>query len=946
MSEQDELIQEFLVESYENLDRLDGEFLALEENPESTETLSSVFRTIHTIKGLCGFLGFEHLESVTHGGETLLSELREGRLALNEEITTALLRMVDAVREMLTHIERSGEESDEEYADLCGALLELAAIEGKEGPQEQAVDQSGAETDKETVPETTPAVPDQGRVPIGDILLAAGLITEQQIQHALLLQQTGDKRPLGELLVEVAGLEPKQISSALTAQEEHHDSPDTARPESSISSSNIRVQVDQLDNLMNLAGELVLARNQILQGAALSQDPASITTAQRLNLITSELQEQIMKVRMQPIGMLWAKLPRVVRDLAKQLGKSVNLEMEGKSTELDKTLLEAIKDPLTHLVRNAVDHGVEDPATREAAGKPTEGILLLRAYHESGQVFIEIVDDGAGIDAQKVRNKAVSQRLLSREEADGLSDRQACALIFSAGLSTATHVTNVSGRGVGMDVVKNNIEKIGGTVEVNSTLGKGTTILIKIPLTLAIIPALILTTAEDRYAIPQVSLMELVRLEDGRDIESLHGSPVYRLRGELLPLVFLDEQLGVHTGPWDERSDTPQSIVFVRAGEHLFGLVVDEIIDTEEIVVKPLDAQTKAIPIYAGTTILGDGRVALILDVLGIATQSGVLTDEVQSPVCIDDEELGTASRKNKSYLVVATPCDRRLAIELDQVDRLEEFPRASVEHTGTVEVVQYRDEIMPLVRIFSALGIAEDDAAETLQVVVTTRAGQSIGLVVHGHTDIVETSAHDSSGSPGPGIDRSMIVDERVTEILDVESLLQAALGGEGLENATGSSRTANGEEARATRQLCTFYLGEYFFGVDVTEVQEVLRTQPMTRVPGTNEIVRGLINLRGQTITALDMRERMSLPSRRDDPDYDPMNMVLNTGDGIVSILVDSIGDVVTVEESLRASVPPTVSPAVRSILTEVYVLPDSLLLPLDIDRLVNLPAHAVVA
>ena len=537
MEMDESIIKEFLIESYENLDQLDRDLVVLEKDPTDRETLASVFRTIHTIKGTCGFLGFSKLESVAHTGENLLSTLRDGRLLLNPDITTALLSMVDGVREILGHIENEQTEGDGDYTALIETLASLqkagtdpAAAEKKtEGSTPAEVDPDPAGGHEE----------DSEPKKIGDILVEDGQVTPDQVAAASNRQQGGDPRHLGEILVEEGALKPHEVVDALKAQGEH---------KKQVADSSIRVDVELLDKLMNLVGELVLARNQILQFSATQQDTSFAGTSQRLNLITTELQEGVMKTRMQPIGNVWSKFPRVVRDLAQACGKKIRIEMEGKETDLDKTIIEAIKDPLTHIVRNSADHGIESPEVRIAAGKPAEGRLLLRAFHEGGQVNIEITDDGGGIDPEKIKAKAVQKSLITEEQAQRMGDREAVNLIFLPGFSTAEKVSNVSGRGVGMDVVKTNIEKIGGTVDIISRAGEGTTLKIKIPLTLAIIPALIVTCGGDPYAIPQVSLLELVRLESDqarKAIESIHGAPVYRLRGNLLPLVYLNRQLKI-----------------------------------------------------------------------------------------------------------------------------------------------------------------------------------------------------------------------------------------------------------------------------------------------------------------------------------------------------------------------------------------------------------------
>ena len=466
MNDSDDIVKEFLVESYENLDRLDRDLITLEKNPTDREVLGSIFRTIHTIKGTSGFLSFDKLGAVAHVGENLLGQLRDGELQLNREITTALLMTVDAVRQMLASIEASGVEGERDDSALIARLTRL----------QQAV-APAVES-----PSATAAAPPN----IGDLLMQRAGVTPGEIERAAKQQTEGDPRHSGEILVEQGAAQPVDVVEALRVQQ--------TMPGQSASDRTIRLDVALLDQLMNLVGELVLARNQILQFANSTEEGSLLAASQRLNLITSELQEGVMKTRMQPIGNIWSKLPRTVRDLALECGKQVRVEMEGEETELDKTLIEAIKDPLTHIVRNSVDHGIERPEVRQAAGKNPEGRLSLRSFHEGGQVNIEIADDGAGLDQERIRQKALEKGLISAEQAGRLSDREIVNLVFLPGFSTAQTITNVSGRGVGMDVVKTHIEKIGGTVDLQSKPGQGVLVRMKIPLTLAIIPALIVTS--------------------------------------------------------------------------------------------------------------------------------------------------------------------------------------------------------------------------------------------------------------------------------------------------------------------------------------------------------------------------------------------------------------------------------------------------------------------
>jgi len=778
MGDMDDIIREFLVESNENLDQLDHDFVALEKDPKAQDILASIFRTIHTIKGTSGFLGFGKLESVTHAGESLLSKMRDGELTLDAEITSVLLAMVDAVREILASIEASNQEGECNYQALIESLTRLQVSKSGTSPAEADSPSPGkAPAQDETVePEKL----------LGEILVDQGKASPDQVAAALDKQEQGDPRPIGEILVETGAAKPADVREAVKEQKESRGLAAT--------DGNIRVDVGLLDKLMNLVGELVLARNQILQYSTTQQDPVFLGTSQRLNLITTELQEGVMKTRMQPIGNIWARFPRLVRDLAVSCGKQVRVDMEGKQTELDKTLVEAIKDPLTHVVRNAVDHGIESPEDRLACGKPAEGRLFLRAFHEGGQVNIEISDDGAGVNLERVKQKAIERGLITPDQGVRMSDREILNLIFLPGFSTAEKVTNVSGRGVGMDVVKTNIEKIGGVVDVQSQIGKGATLKIKIPLTLAIIPALVVTTGGDRYAIPQVSLLELVRLESEqvrKSIEMIHGAPVYRLRGRLLPLVYLNRTLGIEQNsplPGSEKAvDAVANIVVLKADDRQFGLVVEEINDTEEIVVKPLGKQLKGISTFAGATIMGDGRVALILDVMGLAQRAGVVTEVRDRALAEKTTQTKDDSDNRQALLLLQGPDNGRMAIPLALVARLEEFEPGAVEKAGGQTVVQYRDQILPLITLSGALPErrtkprhpeVSDGAVgngEKIHVVVYTNHDKTVGLMVDRILDIVEANLGTERRTGRRGTLGSLVIQGRVTELLDVEGIIHA---------------------------------------------------------------------------------------------------------------------------------------------------------------------------
>lgn len=549
-----------------------------------------------------------------------------------------------------------------------------------------------------------------------------------------------------------------------------------------VAEQSIRINVELLDKLMNLVGELVLSRNQILQFISTMSDANFITVSQRLNLITSELQEGVMKTRMQPIGNVWSKFTRVVRDLSASCNKRVNLEMFGKETELDKTLIEAIKDPLTHIVRNSVDHGIEAPEIRRAAGKPEEGTLTLKAYHEGGHVNIEVHDDGGGISAEKVKAKALQKGLISADQASRMSEREALNLIFLPGLSTAERVTNVSGRGVGMDVVRTNIERINGTIDIQSKPGVFTTLKIKIPLTLAIIPALIVTCLGNRYAIPQVSLLELVHLEPEdvkTHIQFIKDTPLYRLRGKLLPLVYLVKELEL-IEEFDTKDNTTSiNIVVLQAGEIQFGLVVDHINDTQEIVVKPLSKLLKNQFAFSGATIMGDGKISLILDVTGFARKAGLLTSNGQASKLKQMNQMHDEQNQKQTLLLLRAGVDKLMAVPMNKVERIEEFMISSIEAVGNQEVVQYRNSLMPLLRLGEFINNTKyvTENKDRVQVIVHSYGKGNFGLIVDHVYDIVEGSYTVHDHIKRKGILGTSVIEEKATEILDVDSIISSVL-------------------------------------------------------------------------------------------------------------------------------------------------------------------------
>tara|TARA_R110002111_G_scaffold262289_1_gene337807 strand:+ start:90077 stop:92743 length:2667 start_codon:yes stop_codon:yes gene_type:complete len=739
----DDILQEFLAESWENLGQLDSEIVELEKDPKNAELIASIFRTIHTIKGTCGFLGLTNLGAVAHSAENVLGKMREGILDVSPGAISLVLEAIDQIKELLQGLEATGEEPKVDHSSLTSMLDELADYATKQAAE--------AKAQPAPVVEQAPAEVSSG---------------SQQAQSI-----ASEQQPLKEDvdISEAPRLESEAESTGLAVSAGVSDGEAIAAKSSKVSVADlsIRVNVHVVDSLMNMVGELVLTRNQLLQLARGDEESKYAAPIAHLNRVTTDLQEGVMKTRMQPIGNAWNKLPRLVRDLSQVTTKHIELVMTGAETELDRTVLDAIKDPLTHMVRNSADHGIELPEVRKASGKPESGTIHLNAYHEGGHVIIEIQDDGAGISRDKVLKKAISQGLIKEADAANVTDSHIFSMIFQAGFSTAETVSSISGRGVGMDVVRTQIEKIGGTVDLSSKIGKGTMVRIKIPLTLAIVSALVLESGGQPFAIPQLGVVELVRLttEDRKKIETIHNKEVFRLRDRLLPLVHLNEVLELEEKPLADDDVHDTNIVVVQVGEDQFGLIVSRIFDTEEIVVKPVGRLLKNIGLYQGTTILGDGSVVMILDVAGIFNKCG---NSPHTQTMAEETAQGT-SRDTISMLLFGAGEDVVMAVPLSLVARLEEFPQNHIEHNGGRKVVQYRDNLLPLLSIEGA-GYGNSEPIDPQPVIVFSDNSRSMGLMVNEIKDIIDEQLVIRMQSDRPGVLGTAIIGKNAVDVIDTQ--------------------------------------------------------------------------------------------------------------------------------------------------------------------------------
>ncbi|SDI66229.1 MULTISPECIES: hybrid sensor histidine kinase/response regulator [Bradyrhizobium] len=767
----DDLLREFLTETSESLDTVDNQLVRFEQDPTDAKILDNIFRLVHTIKGTCGFLGLPRLEALAHAGETLMGKFRDG-MPVTAGAVTLILSSIDRIKEILAGLEATETEPEGTDEDLIEKLHAMA-----EGAAHAAVE--AAPVPVVAAPPVAPAAP----------AVAQGTLVDQVLERPL---RPGEvslddlERAFRETAIEVAPPAPAPAPVVKAAEPETAPEPRAkAKPSKKavaaetdvqeadkIANQSIRVNVDTLEHLMTMVSELVLTRNQLLEISRRNEDTEFKVPLQRLSNVTAELQEGVMKTRMQPIGNAWQKLPRIVRDLSGELGKQIELEMHGADTELDRQVLDLIKDPLTHMVRNSADHGLETPTERAAAGKPEQGTIRLSAYHEGGHIIICIADNGRGLNTERIKAKAVQNGLVSESDLEKMTEAQIHKFIFAPGFSTAAAVTSVSGRGVGMDVVRTNIDQIGGTIDIKSVAGEGSSVTIKIPLTLAIVSALIVEAAGDRFAIPQLSVVELVRARANSEhrIERIKDTAVLRLRNKLLPLMHLKKLLKIDDGS----SSDPENgfIVVTQVGSQTFGIVVDGVFHTEEIVVKPMSTKLRHIDMFSGNTILGDGAVIMIIDPNGIAKALGAagsasreLADEHAAAHASSGEQL-------TSLLVFRAGSNQPKAVPLGLVTRLEEIATDKIELSNGRYMVQYREQLMPLVQMD---GVTVQTSGSQ-PILVFADDGRSMGLVVDEIIDIVEERLHIEVAGSQSGILGSAVIKGQATEVIDVGHFLPMA--------------------------------------------------------------------------------------------------------------------------------------------------------------------------
>ncbi|QCI63509.1 chemotaxis protein CheW [Phreatobacter stygius] len=758
----DDLLREFLTETSESLDVVDVELVRFEQDPNNASILGNIFRLVHTIKGTCGFLGLPRLEALAHAAETLMGKYRDGSPVTGDGVTLILFT-IDRLKEILGDLEGAGNEPEGDDGDLISQLeaMSMAAGAAPVKPEEPKVAVGTL------APQALERALRPGEVSLDELERAfreteAEMITVPEAAAPSLAPEAQAK-PASK----VEAKKPTRGAKAAAAPTADEDD----KAEGVKGAQTLRVNVDTLEQLMTMVSELVLTRNQLLEIVRRHEDSEFKVPLQRLSNVTAELQDGVMKTRMQPIGNAWQKLPRIVRDLGNELNKQIELEMHGAETELDRQVLDLIKDPLTHMVRNSADHGLESGEERRLAGKPEKGTIRLAAYHEGGHIVIAIADDGRGLNTDRIKKKALSSGIATEADIDKLTEAQIHKFIFAPGFSTAAAVTSVSGRGVGMDVVRTNIDQIGGTIDLKSVQGEGTTVTIKIPLTLAIVSALIVESSGDRFAIPQLSVIELVRAQQNSEhrIERIKDTPVLRLRNKLLPLIHLKQLLGIQDGqPLNEENGF---IVVTQVGSQTFGIVVDQVFHTEEIVVKPMSTKLRHIGMFSGTTILGDGSVIMIIDPNGIAAALG---SDISSAADQEETDGRRGGERNLiSMLVFRAGTPEPKAVPLSLVTRLEEVAVDKIEMSHGRHLVQYRGALMPLIPVNGTVKVRTEGSQPLL---VFSDAGRSMGLVVDEIIDIVEDALTIEVASDVPGLLGSAVIKGQATEILDIGHYLPLA--------------------------------------------------------------------------------------------------------------------------------------------------------------------------
>ncbi|MCE2929210.1 MAG: chemotaxis protein CheW [Candidatus Caenarcaniphilales bacterium] len=970
------MIAEFIVDCSENLEQFESNLLDLERDPNAPGILDSMFRMIHSIKGASGFLAFANLESLTHKTESVLDLLRQAKGQVDRPLISTFLDVCDAMRKMFNVIQSEGNDGQESYLDLITKLLKFE--------QEFKV---GA---KSTSAESSPAV-QESRSDVADERLELDPVQIESLK-ALGLYDPSEVKTKGEDELEVSGkieLDPVQIealkslgmydenevtvkaSATINQQQllaetpkvnldkdtiEKAESKSTKKDDSKKSTvvkETIRVDVDTLDRLVNLAGELVLVRNQLLELAKTNNSPVFDLSFAALDMVTGELQRTLMTTRMQPISVVWSKMPRIVRDLSAQLGRDIDISMHGETTELDKTIIEAISDPMTHIIRNCCDHGIEQPEDREACGKSRKGHIKLIAEHRGNWINVDIIDDGKGISRSVLKKKAVEKGLYTQDEINSMDDQQILNIIFHPGFSTKDQASNISGRGVGMDVIRSNITKINGTVELSSVEGQGTHLKLKLPLTLAIIPAVIVSIEGNRYAIPQSSVQEVASAsrEEIENFNVIGGQRFTRLRGQILPLVIAHEFLGLvrnQSHDLEDQAEHTLNYVVINADGYRYGLVIDKVLDIIEIVVKPLDSDHD-FPYYAGATIMGDGKVALILDATKVAYKAKI--DQVKSET--ETEEIHKSTKSNGAgdlTLLFRLRDGKRYLIPLSKTSRIEEIAKSNIEKRQIGTFAKFNNSIIRIIDLVQLLNLQADSnfdyiaSQDTIKSLYFEFHGHGIAIDVGDEHTLLQDDFQIEEDRTSEFVIGTALINDVVYEVLNIEDYLGKVVGdSQGVVNNYAKSQQVNKIDKNKdlnklhssdTNSIISFKINDLLFGIDLSSVSEIVSTDEVTATPGSRKSVRGLLNLRGDIMMARNLREVLQLPEINGQEDR--RSLIIQNNDKKICLQIGQVDEIKNLEQSLFNIAPNNIPENILVYLKGVYNLNNEMLLVIDEKKL----------
>jgi two-component system chemotaxis sensor kinase CheA len=956
MDDMQEMISEFITDCSENLEEFENNLLDLEKNPESPSVIDSMFRQIHSIKGASGFLAFSNLESLTHKSENVLDLIRQSKGTVNKALISTFLGVCDAMKSMFQVIQMQGTDGTNKYPELIEQLVGFEADfkSGKALKRPELEDVSFEVEGPSNVDAEEFQELDANQI---EALKSLGLYEELDTK-AIAKEEPSEQSPeldanqiealksLG--LYDLAKSEVVQEpTKELTVKKE--DPKKEISKDQKVSATKIketiRVEVDSLDHLVNLAGELVLIRNQILELSKTHQSNAFAASFTNLDMITGEIQRSLMTTRMQPISVVWSKMPRIVRDLASQLGREIDIQMHGESTELDKTIIEAITDPMTHIIRNCCDHGIEMPDERIAAGKNPKGTIKLSAEHRGNWIYVDVIDDGKGISREVLKRKAVEKGIHTQEELEQMDDQQILNIIFHPGFSTKDQASNISGRGVGMDVIRSNIMKINGNVELTSVEGEGTHLKMRLPLTLAIIPGVIVLINNQRYAIPQSAVQEVasVNKEDVENFDDIAGQKFTRLRGNILPLAYSTTVLGINAAD-NHNSDTLNYVV-INADGYRYGLVIDKVTDIIEIVVKPLESD-QDFRYYAGATIMGDGKVALILDPSKIAEISKI--DKINT----EEESKSQQAGSNSSDLTLAFKLadDKNYLIPLNKTSRIEEIKKADLDYREIGTFAKFNGKVIRVINLLKLLGcsavIESNDEESTIKTLYYEFNGHGIAVDVGDNQALLQQEYDVEACENSEFIMGTTLIKDKIYEVLNLEDYLGTMLGS---SITTESNIVSSAEDTSkndykevqlfdSANSVISFKLGELFFGIKLDSVSEIINLSEVTATPGSRSSVQGLLNLRGEIMVSRKLANILEIKDIEETEKQIAKSLIVRYNNKKVCLEIGNVNEILSLPENSFNVTPGNIPANIHSYLRGVYNMGGNMLLLLDEKRIVN--------